>query len=156
MKPRSDGIARLVTMSFSTLAAVVVLASPAAADWLAIMAAHPNSPPGVLVVNGHGFRKDLYVSVNDVELKVLSINPTEIKAALPPLAPGTYRLAVRQGRGEVSRFAVTIGAGSGTAGQAGPQGPMGPAGPAGAVGPRGPMGPAGPPGTSRFAGAART
>jgi len=122
-------------MSLSTLAAVVALASPAAADWLAITAAHPNG--GVLAINGHGFRKDVDVSVNEVDLKVLSVTPTEIRAALPSLAPGTYRLAIRQWRNEVARFYVAVGTGGGAQG---PQGPAGPAGPAGAMGPMGPKG----------------
>jgi hypothetical protein len=92
----------------------------------------------VLVVDGHGFRKDVDVSVNDVALKVLSVTATEIKAALPSLAPGTYRLAVRQFRNEVARFVVTVGSGGG--GAAGPTGPQGPAGPMGPVGPAGARG----------------
>lgn len=148
MTPRSNGIARSITMSLSALAAVVLLASPAAADWLAIKAAHPN--PGVLVIDGHGFRKDLGVSVNDIDLKVLSITPTEIRAALPPLAPGTYRLAIRQWRNEVARFVVTIGGGTqapqGPMGPAGPVGPMGPRGATGSIGPQGPQGSQGPKG----------
>ncbi len=135
MKPRFNGFARAITMSLSTFAAVVVLASPVAADWLAIKAAHPNG--GVLVIDGHGFRKDVDVSVNEVDLKVLSVTATEIRAALPSLTPGTYRLAIRQWRNEVARFYVTVGGGGGS------QGPQGPQGPAGPVGPMGPTGPAG-------------
>lgn len=135
MKPRSSGFARAIWLSFVSVMTLMVTSVPATADWLAIKAAKPNA--GVLLIEGHGFKKDIGVSVNEIELKVLSINPNEIKAALPPLASGTYRLAVRQGRGEVSRFVVTIG--GGTASQ-GPQGPQGPAGPAGAMGPRGPQG----------------
>jgi len=141
MKPRFNGFARAITMSLSTFAAVVVLASPVAADWLAIKAAHPNG--GVLVIDGHGFRKDVDVSVNEVDLKVLSVTATEIRAALPSLAPGTYRLAIRQWRNEVARFYVAVGGGGGSQGPqgpAGPMGPMGPVGPAGAMGPKGATG----------------
>ena len=139
MTPRSNGIVRAIKLSFVSAVTLMVTSVPATADWLAIKAAKPSA--GALVIEGHGFRKELGVTVNEIELKVLSINPTEIKAALPPLAPGTYRLAVRQGRGEVSRFVVTIGSSSGDARTApGPQGPMGPAGPVGAMGPRGPQG----------------
>ncbi len=135
MKPRSNGFVRAIWLSFVSVMTLMGTSVPAAADFLAIKAAKPNA--GVLLIEGHGFRKDIGVSVNEIELKVLSINPNEIKAALPPLAPGTYRLAIRQGRGEVSRFVVTVG--GGTASQ-GPQGPQGPAGPAGAMGPRGLLG----------------
>jgi hypothetical protein len=131
-------------MSLSTFAAVVVLASPVAADWLAIKAAHPNG--GVLVIDGHGFRKDVDVSVNEVDLKVLSMTPTEIRAALPSLTPGTYRLAIRQWRNEVARFYVAIGGGGGSQGPQGPAGPAGPAGPVGPMGPRGATGATGPQG----------
>jgi hypothetical protein len=153
MKPRFNGFARAIKLSLSTLAAVIVLASPAAADWLAIKAAHPNG--GVLVIDGHGFRKDVDVSVNEVDLKVLSVTATEIRAALPSLTPGTYRLAIRQWRNEVARFYVTVGGGGGTQGPQGPQGPvgpMGPAGPAGAVGPKGATGNPGPTGSQGLQG----
>ena len=81
------------------------------------------------------------LSVNEVDLKVISVSDTEIRAALPSLAPGTYRLAIRQSRNrnEVARFVVTLG-GGGTTSQPGPQGPAGPMGPMGPVGPAGPRG----------------
>jgi hypothetical protein len=137
MKPRSGDIVRSITLSFISAITLMATSVPVSADWLAIKAAKPSA--GALVIEGHGFRRDIGVTVNEIELKVLSISPTEIKAALPPLAPGTYRLAVRQGRGEVSRFVVSVG-GGGDARTTGPQGPQGPAGPAGAMGPRGPQG----------------
>jgi hypothetical protein len=142
---RMNGFARVILMSLASLSSVVLLAQPASADWLAVTSAHPAA--GVLVIDGYGFRKDVDVSVNDVELKVLSVSAREIKAALPPLAPGTYRLAVRQWRDEVARFVVSIGGGSGSQGPQGPAGPAGPMGSAGPVGPRGLTGPAGPQGS---------
>ena len=132
---RMNGFARVILMSLASLSTVVLLAQPASADWLAVTSAHPAA--GVLVIDGYGFRHDVTVSVNDVELKVLSVSLREIKVALPSLAPGTYRLAVRQWRNEVARFVVAIG-------ESGPQGPQGSAGPMGPVGPRGVTGPAGP------------
>ena len=109
MKPRFNGFARAITMSLSTFAAVVVLASPVAADWLAIKAAHPNG--GVLVIDGHGFRKDVDVSVNEVDLKVLSVTATEIRAALPSLTPGTYRLASGETKWRASTSPLVAAAG---------------------------------------------
>jgi Collagen triple helix repeat (20 copies) len=139
--PRTTGFGRMILMSLAATSAVVLLARPAAADSMSVVSAQPNSASGVLVINGYGFRTDTYVSVNDVELKVLSIKAQEIRAALPPLAPGSYRLAVHHKWGDSARFIVTIG-GTGS----GPQGPQGPAGPSGAVGAKGPAGPTGPQG----------
>jgi IPT/TIG domain len=153
MKPRSGDVVRSITLSFISAITLLATSVPVSADWLAIKAVHPNA--NVLVIDGHGFRKDVDVSVNDIALKVLGVNPSEIRAALPPLAPGTYRVAVRQWRNEVARFFVTIGGGgtSTSQGPQGPAGPMGPMGPAGPVGPRGlqglkgDTGPAGPSGS---------
>ena len=159
MIPRSNGFVRAIKLSFISAMTVMATSVPATADWLAIKAAKPNG--GVLLIEGHGFKKDVDVSVNEVDLKVLSVNASEIRAALPSLAPGTYRLAIRQWRNEVARFYVTIGGGGttttqGPQGPAGPMGPMGPAGPAGArglqglqglQGVKGDQGPAGPAGT---------
>ena len=71
MKPRFNGFARVIKMSLSTLAAVVVLASARRCGLAGDQSAHPSG--GVLVIDGHGFRKDVDVSVNDVDLKVLSV-----------------------------------------------------------------------------------
>jgi hypothetical protein len=146
MKPRSSGFARAIWLSFVSVMTLMGTSVPAAADFLAIKAAKPNA--GVLLIEGHGFRKDVDVSVNEVDLKVLSVNASEIRAALPSLAPGTYRIAIRQWHNEVARFYVTIGGGSASTSQGppGPAGPMGPMGPAGPAGPRGLQGLAGPKG----------
>ena len=98
---------------------------PAAADSLSVVSAHPNTAAGVLVIDGSGFKPGLHVSVNGVELKVLSVNAHEIRVALPPLAPGSYRMVVRQWRDDVARFIVAIGGGSGYAGPQGLQGLQG-------------------------------
>src|ERR1700704_5024015 len=130
-----SGVVRTILMSLTTAGAVVLLARPVAADSMTVVSAHPNTASGVLVINGSGFKSGTYVSVNDVELKVLSIKTQEIRAALPALAPGSYRLAVHHKWGDAARFIVTIG---GAAGGTGPQGPAGPAGPTGPAGARGP------------------
>jgi hypothetical protein len=72
-------------------------------------------------------------------LTVVSVSPNEIRATLPPLAPGTYRLSIRQSRDQAAGFFLTIG----TAGPQGPQGLPGPAGPQGPQGFPGPVGPQG-------------
>ena len=132
----SNGFVRSIWLSFVSVITLMATSVPASADWLAIVSAKPVA--NTLVLTGHGFKKDLNVTVNDTELKVLSITPSEIKAALPSLAPGTYKLAVRQSHNDVARFVVAIGGGSSTS-----QGPMGPAGPTGPTGPAGPVGPRG-------------
>ena len=137
---------RPVATVLSVMGVVGLLSRPAAADSLSVESAHPNTAAGQLVIDGSGFRPGLYVSVNDVELKVLSVNAHEIRVALPSLAAGNYRLVVRQWGDDVARFIVTIASGSGSASQPGSQGVQGPVGPAGATGPAGPVGPAGPAG----------
>ena len=94
---RMSGFARVILMSLASLSAVVLLAQPASADWLAVTSAHPAA--GVIVIDGYGFRNDVNVSVNDVELKVLSVSTREIKAALPP--PGARH--VSSGRSPVEK-----------------------------------------------------
>jgi hypothetical protein len=136
---RIKALARPILSSF-VIAGALLFARPAAADWLAITAVHPGN--GVIVIDGHGFRTEHYfgVTVNDVEVKVLSVTPTQVRATLQTLPVGTYRVAVKQGRGgDTARFVVAIGGGTGS-GPQGPQGPQGPAGPAGAMGPAGPRG----------------
>ncbi len=103
-----------------------------------------------LVVAGTGFRPDVTVTLNGARLTVVSVLSHEIRAALPPLGAGTYRLVVDQRWADARPFVVTIGLGAagdsgglGPAGPPGPMGPQGPAGPAGSQGSQGPPGPAG-------------
>ena len=139
MKPRFNGFVRAIMLSFISAIAVDVATSvPASADWLAIKAAHPNA--GVLVIDGHGFRKDVDVSVNEVDLKVLSVdrdrNPRgPAVARARHVSPGDSPVEKRSGpllRDHWWRRRAQ-----------GPQGPQGPAGPMGPIGPAGPMGPKG-------------
>jgi len=136
--PRTNGFARVVMMSL-TLTAMLFHARPAAADWLAVVSAHPDTREGMLIINGFGFKKGLYLGIDGQELTVVSVSPNEIRATLPPLAPGTYRLSIRQSRDQAAGFFLTIG----TAGPQGPQGLPGPAGPQGPQGFPGPVGPQG-------------
>ena len=114
---------------------------------LSIAAAHPDTASKLLVIDGSGFKPGLSVSIDNGPIHVVSVTPSQIRATLPPLPPGSYRLVVSQWWDDDARFIVTIaGAGTGTAGPAGATGPMGPAGPSGAAGPVGPQGPKGDPG----------
>jgi len=108
-----------------------------------IAAAHPDTTSKQIIIDGSGFRPGLSVSIDNIQLHVVSVNASEIRATLPALQPGSYRLVVSQWRDDEARFIVTIGGGSGIAGPAGTAGPMGQAGPPGAVGPAGPAGPQG-------------
>lgn len=114
---------------------------------LSIAAAHPDTVSKLLVIDGSGFRPGLSVSIDNLPAHVVSVTASQIRAALPILQPGSYRLVVSQWWDDDARFIVTIeGAGTGTAGPAGAAGPMGPAGPSGAAGAAGPAGPQGPKG----------
>ena len=112
---------------------------------LSISAARPDTALKLLVIDGNGFKPGLAVYLDDMQIHVVSVTASEVRAALPALQPGSYRLVVSQWRNDQARFIVTIG-GSGATGPAGMTGPMGPSGPAGAVGPAGPAGPQGPKG----------
>ncbi len=112
-----------------------------------IAAAHPDTASKLLVIDGSGFRPGLSVSLDNAPVHVVSVTTSQIRATLPALQPGSYRLVVSQWWDDDARFIVTIGgAGSGTAGPPGTTGPVGPAGSAGAAGPVGPAGPQGPKG----------
>jgi len=92
----------------AALAAVIWFSEPVRAEQLAITSAHPDVAAGMLVVDGTGFRPGLSLALEGRDLKVLSVRPREIKAALPRLHPGTYRLVVREWF-ESARFVVAIG-----------------------------------------------
>ena len=129
----------------TVLLAVFLLAPRADAEQLLITSVHPDAAAGVLVIDGTGFRSGLYVGLEDADLKVLSVSGHEIKAKLPALKPGSYRLVLRRWRDDYARFIVTLG-GTGVAGSTGPQGPSGTAGATGSTGMMGPTGPQGPQG----------
>src|SRR5436309_9271402 len=123
-----------------------MIPSSVRADDMSIRSAHPNVAGGQLVIEGSGFRNNVHVWFNGAYLQLLSIKPTEIRAKLPVVKPGSYGLLL--GRWSEERwksFVVTIGYGEGS-GSAGPAGPPGPPGPPGPTGPRGPQGPKGDPG----------
>lgn len=127
------------------LCSVFLLSVAADAQPVSISAAHPDTAAGVLTINGDGFGSGMWASIDDQEVKILSVTAHQLRVSLPTLTPGSYRLAVRRwyGRGDVARFIVVIGGGSGTQGPAGPAGPTGPMGPMGPMGPQGVAGPTG-------------
>ena len=98
-----------------------------------------------IYIKGHKFGKNPWVYIDDRFLKVLKADNNSIKAKLPKLKPGTYRLGVarykhKHRRWYRDRIDLTVG----TQGPAGPAGPAGPQGDPGDPGPQGDAGPAGP------------
>jgi hypothetical protein len=87
------------------------------------------------------------------QLSVISSTGTQIVAALPTSAPGSYVLAVSRGPRDLQNasMSVTIGA-EGPSGPPGPPGMIGPPGPQGPPGPEGPQGEPGPPGPQGMTG----
>lgn len=140
-------------------AAAALAAQPVSADPLIVFSARHDVAASQLVLIGDGFRPDMRIVLSGTVLQNVAVKSTEMRAKLPPLAPGTYRLVIDQRRGPSQRFMVTVfPEGSGVPGPPGPRGPAGPAGPqgpqgpqglaglTGAQGPAGPVGPAGPQG----------
>src|SRR2546422_2926212 len=137
-----------------------MISSSVQADDMSIRSAHPSVAAGQLVIDGSGFKTGVHVWLNGSELKLLSVKPNEIRAKLPELDPGNYRLILEHWKderwsGQPRSFIVTLGSGgSGSPGPAGPQGPAGPPGPAGPRGAQGlqgatgPQGPKGDPGST--------
>lgn len=147
------------SLRYTCTALLVFLIVPglAAAQTFTINSARLDTDRREVVVNGAGFREGVRVVLNGAARSVVSVTPTEVRAAAGELPPGTYRVSLWR-RGELKSFYVAVGNLSGDGGErgpAGPQGPIGPAGPqgpAGASGARGAIGPAGPPGAMGPAG----
>ena len=154
----------------SLLCAMVALTSgPAFADQFVLFSARHDAVARQVVLVGSGFRSDMRIGLNGAALPTVSVTSAEMRAALPNLEPGTYRLVINRRRAPSQRFILTVypasAGGGGVPGPAGPMGPMGPmglqgpAGPqgtqglAGLTGAQGPAGPAGPAGTTGAAGA---
>src|SRR5438105_9505231 len=87
--------------------AVVSIGATAGAEQLTITSAHPDPAAGILIIDGTGFRQGVAVALEGHDLKVLSVNPRQIRTSLPTLTPGTYRLAIR-GWYEYGRFVIAI------------------------------------------------
>ncbi|MGE0812424.1 MAG: hypothetical protein AB7O28_01690 [Vicinamibacterales bacterium] len=134
--------------------AVVVLAGAASAlaQPPTVLSARRDVEHGQVVVTGRGFRPDLHLVLNGAVLPTVSASASEVRAVMPDLAPGTYRLALVDRRYYTLRaFVLAVG---GDGGEPGPAGPAGPAGAPGPMGPMGPMGPAGPAGATGATGPA--
>lgn len=147
--------------AFSPLAAAAQ--SPAVSfQSFAVSSTRLDPASGHMIIVGSGFKPGIDVTLNGARLPVVSVQSHEVRAELPMLLPGTYRVVLTPRRGPSERFVVTVGIGGGSGesgpvgpqGPPGPQGPMGPQGLAGAIGPRGPQGLPGPAGANGAAGPA--
>ena len=137
-----------LVMPYQATAQSLAAAARAAADQSAatqpfrITSTRTDPSTGQLVIVGTGFRPDVVVKLNSARLGVVSVLSHEVRAEMPALLPGSYRLLVDQRRHAAQQFVVTIGVGGSDDG-GGVPGPPGPAGPQGPMGPQGPAGPAG-------------
>ncbi len=143
----------------SALSALVVLTSaPAFADQFVVFSARHDAAASQVVLVGSGFRSDMRIVLNGGALPNVKVTSVEMRAKLPALEPGTYRVVIDQRRGPSQRFVLTVMSpgGNGVPGPIGPMGPAGPRGPqglAGLTGAPGPAGAAGAPGAMGPAGA---
>jgi len=160
---------RIVRLTLTLCALLALAASPAVAQSFVVFSARHDAASSQVVLVGSGFRADMRILLNGAPLTNTAVTGTEMRAKLPALEPGTYRLVIDPRRGTTQRFMVTVNppatGGSGVPGPMGPMGPMGPQGPAGpqgpqglvgltgAQGPAGPAGPAGPVGATGATGA---
>lgn len=130
----------------AALLTCVLVPGLAAAQSFTIVSAHHDPDSREVVFYGSGFKAGARVVLNGKLLPTVSVKPTELRATVGDLAPGTYRALVLGRFSDAKSFVVAVeGGGSG-------RGPAGPAGPAGPMGPMGPMGPAGLPGSAGVAG----
>jgi hypothetical protein len=148
MKTSSLGVLVIVAICGQLLAA-----SPVSAEQFVVNSARQDG--NQLIVNGTGFRPGTSLTLSGKVLRVLSVQSKEVRAELPAMLPGSYRLVVYHPWSDVRQFYVTIGGGgSNSGGGSGPAGPTGPTGPAGPMGLQGPQGPQGPKGATGATGAA--
>ena len=136
----------VVSACLSALATFVLGQAPAGATGQVpvIVSVRPNSSNTAITIEGSNLPSVApRVTVGALDLQVLTATATQIVAALPALAPGTYLVKV-QGNAwyQVAVFVAAIG----PAGPMGPPGPTGVPGPTGSPGPAGSTGPPGPAG----------
>jgi type VI secretion system Hcp family effector len=128
------------------VAALVLSLGATAAHAQAIFLSSAQVQGSVLTVRGGPFAPGIRAFVNLAEAPVTSITPTELRATIPSLTPGSYTLFIYQpSSGQIASMDVTVGA-VGPQGPPGVQGPQGNQGPQGIQGPQGPQGIQGPPG----------
>lgn len=156
---------RIARHTLTVCALLALTASPVFAQQFVVFSARHDAAASQVVLVGSGFRADMRILLNGAPLPTAAVTGSEMRAKLPALEPGTYRLVIDPKRGNPQRFMVTVSqtaAGGGVPGPMGPMGPQGPAGPqgpqglaglTGAQGPAGPAGPAGPVGPAGAAGA---
>ncbi|MCC6992294.1 MAG: collagen-like protein [Acidobacteria bacterium] len=146
---------RIVRLSLTLCALLVLAASPAFAQSFVVFSARHDAAAGQVVLIGSGFRADMRILLNGAPLPNAAVTGSEMRARLPKLDPGTYRLVIDPKRGNAQRFMVTVNPPAmGGSGVPGPMGPVGPQGPAGSQGPQGLAGPQGPAGAAGPAGPA--
>ena len=134
---------------------MVLTSATAFADQFVVFSARHDAAASQVVLVGSGFRSDMRIVLNGGALPNVKVTNTEMRAKLPPLEPGTYRVVIDQRRGASQRFMLTVMApgGNGVPGPPGPMGPMGLQGPAGPAGPQGLAGATGAPGPAGANGA---
>ena len=144
----------------SLLCAMVALTSgPAFADQFVLFSARHDAVARQVVLVGSGFRSDMRIGLNGAALPTVSVTSAEMRAALPDLEPGTYRLVIESAARPVAAFhphrvprvcgwrrCARPGWPDGTDGT---DGTSGPGGPAGCARPRRPHRRAGPGGSGR-------
>ncbi len=149
---------RILRLTLTFCALLALAASPAVAQSFVVFSARHDAAAGQVVLVGSGFRADMRILLNGAPLPNAAVTSREMRAKLPVLEPGTYRLVIDPKRGNAQRFMVTVNApatgGSGVPGPMGPMGPQGPAGPQGPMGPQGLAGLTGAPGPAGSAGPA--
>ncbi len=152
---------RVVSALLVASALVVVPRVAAASNHVSVSSTRQDAATGHLVVSGSGFRAGVKVTLGGKWLNVVSVQDTQIRAELPQLPSGTYKLTVRNRYSDTHSFVATLGleggdggGSQGPAGPTGPMGPMGPQGPAGATGATGAQGLQGVQGATGATGAA--
>lgn len=136
-----------VAVAFALAVGSLMMSTQAHAVF-AVLSASANPAATMVTITGSDLvagpkKPQVYLGTTPLEIVGAATN-TEIVAALPPVAPGSYLLIVTNGKGaaQMEEMWITIGA-VGPAGPQGPQGPAGSQGPQGAQGAQGPQGPAG-------------
>ena len=67
--------------------------SLAAADQFFVNSTRHDAETSQLVIAGGGFQPDMQVALNGTVLRLESVRSHEIRATMPTLLPGTYRLS---------------------------------------------------------------
>lgn len=136
--------ARSIFVCLSIIVGIAIAASDAAAQQIFLVSAEQDHSTNELHITGTPFSAGVRVFLRFVELPVLSVTSSRIRATMPSDVPaGTHNLLVYQpSTGQAAFMDFTVGA-VGPQGPAGEQGPQGVQGPQGMQGPQGAQGPQG-------------